>query len=194
MSRTASYMLPLGTEAPDFHLPNTLDGLEVSLSDSKGPQGTLIIFMCNHCPYVLHLLDKMIEITSKIKGLGINTVAISSNDVENYPDDSPKLMKQLAEDKNFGFPYLYDESQRVALAYEAACTPDFFLFDSKLKLVYRGRFDDARPKNDVPVTGKDLLQAAENLANGVSQIEDQIPSLGCNIKWKKGNEPAGFLS
>jgi peroxiredoxin len=187
-------MLPLGTEAPDFHLPNTLDGLEVSLSDSKGPQGTLIIFMCNHCPYVLHLLDKMIEITSKIKGLGINTVAISSNDVENYPDDSPKLMKQLAEDKNFGFPYLYDESQRVALAYEAACTPDFFLFDSKLKLVYRGRFDDARPKNDVPVTGKDLLQAAENLANGVSQIEDQIPSLGCNIKWKKGNEPAGFLS
>jgi peroxiredoxin len=194
MAGTPSYMLPLGTEAPDFTIPNTVNGKEVSLSQIRGSNGTLIIFMCNHCPYVLHLLDKIIEISSEIIKSGINTVAISSNDVENYPDDSPELMKKLAEDRAFSFPYLYDKSQSVALSYQAACTPDFYLFDSELKLVYRGRFDDARPKNELPVTGRDLLDAAQKLAHGVPQIENQTPSLGCNIKWKKGNEPGGFFS
>ena len=187
-------MLPLGTVAPQFSLPNTIDGAEVSLESVKGSKGTLVIFMCNHCPYVLHLLDKIIEISEQIRKLGINTVAISSNDVDNYPDDRPELMKKLAEERGFGFPYLYDESQTTALAYEAACTPDFYLFDADLKLVQRGKFDDARPKNDEPVTGKDLLEGAKKLASEIPQVEDQVPSLGCNIKWKKGNEPAGFFN
>ena len=135
MARTYSYMLPLGTEAPNFILPDTVSGEDISLSKIKGIKGTLIIFMCNHCPYVLHLLDKIIEISNEIKELGINTVGISSNDVENYPEDHPKLMKKLAEDRDFSFPYLYDETQSAAISYEAACTPDFFLFDSDLKLV-----------------------------------------------------------
>ena len=194
MAKTNSYMLPLGTVAPNFKLPNTISGEETLLSEIKGTKGTLIIFMCNHCPYVLHLLDKIIEISSEIREFGINTVAISSNDVENYPDDHPILMKKLAEDRDFGFPYLYDETQSVALSYEAACTPDFYLFDSDLKLVYRGKFDDARPKNEEPISGKDLLLAAKNLIAGLPQNSDQTPSLGCNIKWKKGNEPSGFFS
>ena len=194
MAKTNSFMLPLGTVAPNFILPNTISGEETLLSEVKGTKGTLIIFMCNHCPYVLHLLDKIIEISSEIREFGINTVAISSNDVENYPDDHPILMKKLAEDRDFSFPYLYDETQSVALSYEAACTPDFYLFDSDLKLVYRGKFDDARPKNEEPVSGKDLLIAAKNLIAGLPQNNDQTPSLGCNIKWKKGNEPLGFFS
>ena len=145
MAKTNSYMLPLGTVAPNFILPNTISGEETLLSEVKGTKGTLIIFMCNHCPYVLHLLDKIIEISIEISEFGINTVGISSNDVESYPDDHPILMKKLAEDRDFSFPYLYDETQSVALSYEAACTPDFYLFDSDLKLVYRGKFDDARP-------------------------------------------------
>ena len=193
MSRTYSYMLPLGTKAPDFKLTNTVDGKIVSLDKIKGPKGTLIIFMCNHCPYVLHLLDKMVEISFEIKNLGVNTVAISSNDINNYPEDRPELMKKLALDRGFGFPYLYDENQSVALSYEAACTPDFYLFNSRLNLVYRGKFDDARPKNDEPVNGKDILTATKNLVMGFPQIDDQIPSIGCNIKWKKGNEPSGFF-
>ena len=194
MAKTNSYMLPLGTVAPNFILPDTISGEETLLSEVKGTKGTLIIFMCNHCPYVLHLLDKIIEISSEIREFGINTVAISSNDVENYPDDHPILMKKLAEDRDFSFPYLYDETQSVALSYEAACTPDFYLFDSDLKLVYRGKFDDARPKNEEPISGKDLLIAAKNLIAGLPQNNDQTPSLGCNIKWKKGNEPSGFFS
>ena len=194
MAKTNSYMLPLGTVAPNFKLPDTISGEQTLLSEVKGTKGTLIIFMCNHCPYVLHLLDKIIEISSEIREFGINTVAISSNDVENYPDDHPILMKKLAEDRDFSFPYLYDETQSVALSYEAACTPDFYLFDSDLKLVYRGKFDDARPKNEEPISGKDLLIAAKNLIAGLPQNNDQTPSLGCNIKWKKGNEPSGFFS
>ena len=194
MAKTNSYMLPLGTVAPNFILPDTISGEETLLSEVKGTKGTLIIFMCNHCPYVLHLLDKIVEISSEIREFGINTVAISSNDVENYPDDHPMLMKKLAEDRDFSFPYLYDETQSVALSYEAACTPDFYLFDSDLKLVYRGKFDDARPKNEEPISGKDLLIAAKNLIAGLPQNNDQTPSLGCNIKWKKGNEPSGFFS
>ena len=194
MAKTHSYMLPLGTEAPNFILPDTVSGEDISLSNIKGTKGTLIIFMCNHCPYVLHLLDKIIEISTEIKEVGINTVGISSNDIVNYPEDHPKLMKKLAEDRDFSFPYLYDETQSVAISYEAACTPDFYLFDSDLKLVYRGKFDDARPKNEEPISGKDLLTAAKNLVMEIPLNRNQTPSLGCNIKWKKGNEPSGFFS
>lgn len=194
MARTESYMLPLNTKAPDFSLPDSVDQKPVSLDQIKGTSGTLVIFMCNHCPYVLHLLDKMVEVSHEIKEWGINTVAISSNDVENYPDDRPELMKKLALEKSFGFPYLYDETQEVAIAYQAACTPDFYLFDHDLKLVYRGRFDDARPKNDNPITGKDMMDACQKLSKGMAQETDQIPSLGCNIKWKAGNEPKGFTN
>ena len=194
MARTESYMLPLNTKAPDFSLPDSVDQKPVSLDQIKGTSGTLVIFMCNHCPYVLHLLDKMVEVSHEIKEWGINTVAISSNDVENYPDDRPELMKKLALEKSFGFPYLYDETQEVAIAYQAACTPDFYLFDHDLKLVYRGRFDDARPKNDNPITGKDMMDACQKLLKGMAQETDQIPSLGCNIKWKAGNEPKGFTN
>ncbi len=192
MARTESLMLPLDTKAPDFLLYNCADQSQNSLDQVKGTSGTLMIFMCNHCPYVLHLLDKIVEMSNQIRDWGINTVAISSNDVERYPDDSPELMKELAIEKAFKFPYLYDETQEIAMAYNAACTPDFYLFDDNLKLVYRGRFDDARPKNGNPVTGYDLMQACKNLQKGIEQNKKQIPSLGCGIKWKKGNLPKGF--
>jgi len=194
MARTESYMLPLNTEAPSFTLPNSVDNQMLSLEEVKGSKGTLVIFMCNHCPYVIHLLDKMVEISNEIKPMGIHTVAISSNDINSYPEDRPELMKKLALEKSFGFPYLYDETQEIAMAYEAACTPDFYLFDGELKLVYRGRFDDARPKNDNPITGLDLMTACTNLSNGFPQEANQIPSLGCGIKWKAGNEPKGFTT
>tara|TARA_B100001175_G_C19507900_1_gene641957 strand:+ start:2363 stop:2956 length:594 start_codon:yes stop_codon:yes gene_type:complete len=187
MARNESFMLPLNTKAHDFSLPNTVDQSIISLDQVKGVSGTLIIFMCNHCPYVLHLIDKMVEISREIKESGINTVAISSNDVENYPDDRPELMKKLALEKSFNFPYLYDQTQEVALAYKATCTPDFYLFDYDLKLVYRGRFDNARPKNNNPITGHDLSEACQKLSNGLPQEINQIPSLGCGIKWKDGN-------
>jgi len=189
MARTESYMLPLNTKAHFFSLPNSVDESIISLDQVKGVSGTLIIFMCNHCPYVLHLLDKMLEISREIKECGINTVAISSNDVENYPDDRPELMKKLALEKSFNFPYLYDQTQEVALAYKATCTPDFYLFDHDLKLVYRGRFDNARPKNNNPVTGQDLNEACQKLSNGLPQETNQVPSLGCGIKWKDGKNP-----
>lgn len=192
MARTESYMLPLNTKAPHFSLTNGIDQNQLTLDQVKGSSGTLVIFMCNHCPYVLHLLDKIVEVSHQIKEWGINTVSISSNDVDNYPEDSPELMQKLAIEKSFGFPYLHDPTQEVALAYEAACTPDFYLFDQDLKLVYRGRFDDARPKNDNPVTGKDLMDACRKLSRGMAQDTNQIPSLGCNIKWKANNEPKGF--
>ena len=193
MSRTESYMLPLNTKAFNFSLTNSIDQKSVTLDQIKGTCGTLVIFMCNHCPYVLHLIDKIVDVSVIIKEWGINTVAISSNDVENYPEDRPELMKKLALKKSFGFPYLYDETQEVAMAYKAACTPDFYLFDDDLKLVYRGRFDDARPKNDNPITGKDLMNACQKLSKGLVLDRDQIASLGCNIKWKSGNEPDGFF-
>ena len=193
MSRTESYMLPLNTRAFNFSLTNSIDQKSVTLDQIKGTCGTLVIFMCNHCPYVLHLIDKIVEVSVIIKEWGINTVAISSNDVENYPEDRPELMKKLALKKSFGFPYLYDETQEVAMAYKAACTPDFYLFDDDLKLVYRGRFDDARPKNNNPITGKDLMNACQKLSKGLVQDREQIASLGCNIKWKSGNEPDGFF-
>ena len=187
-------MLPLGTTAPSFSLPNTLDGTTLSLDQVKGAKGTLVVFMCNHCPYVLHLLDQLISLSGEIKEWGINTVAISSNDIGFYPDDRPELMKKLANEKSFGFPYLYDESQQVAMDYEAACTPDFYLFDDALKLVYRGKFDDSRPQNDLPITGADLHAACKNLIDDSPQEKKQKPSLGCGIKWKAGNEPKGFFN
>ena len=194
MARKESFMLALNAKAASFSLPNPSDGRFVSIDMVKGNKGTMVIFMCNHCPYVIHLLDKIVEVTNEIKTWGINTVAISSNDIVNYPDDRPELMKKLASKNSFGFPYLYDETQEVALAYRAACTPDFYLFDGSLKLVYRGKFDNARPQNDIPVTGHDLLQACKNLVNDRPQKSKQMPSLGCGIKWKLGNEPKGFSS
>ena len=194
MARTESYMLPLGTTAPNFSLPNTLYGTTLSLDQVKGANGTLVVFMCNHCPYVLHLLDQLITLSGEIKEWGINTVAISSNDIGFYPDDRPELMTKLADEKSFGFPYLYDESQQVAMDYEAACTPDFYLFDDALKLVYRGKFDDSRPQNDLPITGADLHAACKNLIDDLPQEKNQKPSLGCGIKWKAGNEPKGFFN
>ena len=154
----------------------------------KGQRGTVVMFICNHCPFVVHVLDELIQIGNEYEDKGVGFVAISSNDVANYPDDSPEKMKILAERKQFPFPYLYDESQDVAKAYFAACTPDFSVFDSSDKCVYRGQLDGSRPGNDVPVTGEDLRQVLNQLIDGNSISENQKPSIGCNIKWKAGNE------
>jgi peroxiredoxin len=189
MVQTASTMLALGTEAPNFSLP-TPDGRYVTRDDAAGSMGLLVMFICNHCPYVVHVREQLAKIAREYAAKGIGIVAISSNDVENYPDDSPEKMAEKATEWGFTFPYLYDESQAVAKAYTAACTPDLFLFDGSLKLVYRGQLDGSRPKNDVPVTGGDLRAALDALLKGQRIPDDQLPSLGCNIKWKAGNEPA----
>ena len=191
MSATLSTMLEIGTKAPDFKLPNT-EGSMVSLNDMKFENGLLVMFICNHCPFVKHLNEALVEFANEYKEKGIECVAISSNDVENYPQDSPELMKKLSDQHQFPYPYLYDESQEVAKAYKAACTPDFFLFDADSKLFYRGQFDDSRPGNGKPITGKDMREATNALIAGESSVEQQKPSMGCNIKWKKGNEPSYF--
>lgn len=191
MSATLSTMLEIGTKAPSFELPDT-DGSKVSLNDLKFDKGVLVMFICNHCPYVKHLNEGLVEFANEYKQKGIECIAISSNDVENYPQDSPDLMKELSEKHNFPFPYLYDETQEVAKAYKAACTPDFFLFDRDLKLFYRGQFDDSRPGNRKLVSGSDMRAAANSLIEGEEDFEPQIPSMGCNIKWKRGNEPEYF--
>lgn len=188
MARTPSNMLALGTKAPFFELPNPiLNGEISSLENLKGEKGTLIIFMCNHCPFVIHIIDKLVELYDDYKQKGIEFIAINSNDILNYPADSPELMVDFAEEKEIKFPYLFDESQSVAKAYDAACTPDFYFFDDKLDLVYRGQMDDSRPGNNKEITGEDLIIAFENLLSGQPQEELQKPSLGCNIKWKEGN-------
>lgn len=192
MSLTESYMLPLGTKAPDFKLLNPVGKKEQTLENLRGENGTLIVFMCNHCPYVIHLLDAIVEYSKEIKADGIATIGISSNDIKTYPQDSPKYMKELALEKEFNFPYLYDESQKTAHAYQAACTPDFYLFDKDLKLYYRGRFDKSRPKTDVEITGLDIREASTIMLEGRIFEKNQAPSMGCNIKWKAGNEPAVF--
>ena len=184
MAATPSAMMPLGTIAPDFYLPDTVSGKTLSLSDLKGPQGTLVMFICNHCPYVIHVREELVRIAKDYQPKGVSVIAISSNDVENYPQDRPELMKALAEESGFTFPYLFDESQDVARAYNAACTPDLFLFDAELKCVYRGQLDGSRPKNDIPVTGKDLRMALEALLHRREISKEQFPSIGCNIKWK----------
>jgi len=184
MARTPSNMLPLGTKAPNFKLFDTISGTSVSLNSAKGEKGTVVMFICNHCPFVIHVNPMIVELAKKYQEKGIAFVAISSNDVENYPQDSPDLMKQKAKEEGYTFPYLYDETQEVAKAYDAACTPDIYLFDSQLTLVYRGQLDGSRPGNDVPLTGSDLKKAIDAILEGKEVDQDQKPSLGCNIKWK----------
>jgi peroxiredoxin len=192
MARTNSTMLPLGTTAPDFALPDVTSGKIVSLADFKSSPALLVAFLCNHCPYVKHVQSGLAQMARDFQARGVGVVAISSNDVANYPDDSPEKMREEAQRVGYTFPYLYDESQAVALAYRAACTPDFFLFDGALKLVYRGQMDDARRANDLPVTGSSLRAAVDAVLNGQAVLPNQIPSLGCNIKWKPENEPDYF--
>lgn len=179
-----------GSMAPGFTLPVGGSITHRQLSHICGEKGTLILFVCNHCPYVVHLADAIGTLAGEVSLKGITTVAINANDVERYPEDSPDLMETFAEHHGWDFPYLYDESQEVAKAYHAACTPDFFLFDKNLLLHYRGQFDDSRPGNGKPVTGKDLRHAIHTLLIGQPPPEPQLPSMGCNIKWKPGNEPA----
>ena len=193
MVRTPSTMLPLGTVAPDFELPN-VDGRMVDYATAAGPKGTVVMFICNHCPFVKHVADELSVLGRESMARGIGVVAISSNDVSTHPADSPEQMVHEAEERGYVFPYLYDETQAVAHAYHAACTPDFFLFDADRKLVYRGQLDASRPGNEVPVTGADLRAAIDALLNGRPIPAEQRPSLGCNIKWKPGNEPASFAS
>jgi peroxiredoxin len=185
MVRTPSTMLPLGTIAPDFSLPN-VDGRMVGYADAAGLRGTVVMFICNHCPFVKHVADELARLGRDAMSRGIGVVAISSNDVATHPADSPEQMVREAEERGYPFPYLYDETQEVAHAYRAACTPDFFLFDADRRLVYRGQLDASRPGNDIPVTGADLRGALEALLAGRPASAEQLPSLGCNIKWKAG--------
>lgn len=184
MALTESNMIGLGTTAPDFNLPNTKTGEYVSLSEAKGAKGTVVVFSCNHCPYVIHVNDELIAVANDYSEKGVNFVLISSNDVDNYPQDGPEKMKALAEQLGYPFPYLYDETQEIAKAYDAACTPDIYLFDTDLKLFYRGRLDGSRPGNDIPLTGEDLRGAINDLLEEKDPPSLQIPSAGCNIKWK----------
>lgn len=192
MARTPSTMVPIGTPAPDFSLPDVTMGKPVSLADFKTSPALLVMFICNHCPYVKHVQAGMTQMAKDLQSRGVAVIAISSNDVENYPEDSPEKMKEEAQRAGYTFPYLYDGSQSAARAYRAACTPDFFLFDSQRKLVYRGQMDDARHGNNVPVTGRDLRAAVDAVLSGKPVAPNQTPSLGCNIKWKPGNEPEYF--
>jgi peroxiredoxin len=184
MAATPSNMMPLGTLAPAFRLPEVVTGKTVTLQELKSNVATLIMFICNHCPYVKHVQGELVKLALDYQPKGVSVIAINSNDVVNYPEDSPEKMKEVAQQYAYSFPYLYDETQEVAKAYQAACTPDFYLFDKDLKCVYRGQLDDARPKNDVPVTGKDIRAALETLLAGQPVNPNQKPSIGCNIKWK----------
>ena len=189
---TPSTMLPLGTSAPAFSLPDASTGDTVSLSDFDDKPVVLVMFISNHCPYVKHVAAELARIGSDYGRQGVGIVAIGSNDVENYPDDAPPRMIEFAAAQGFTFPYLYDESQEVALAYRAACTPDLYVFDTDRKLVYRGQLDGARPGNGVPVDGRDLRAALDAALDGAAVPEPQLPSAGCNIKWKAGNAPDYF--
>ena len=191
MVRTASTMLPLGTTAPIFSLKN-IDGQTVSLSDFCEKKALVIVFMCNHCPYVKHVAPELTRISNEYMSKGVGFVGISSNDVIAHPEDSPEMMKTEAVKQGYQFPYLYDADQSVAIAYNAACTPDLFVFDSAHRLVYRGQLDDSRPRSDRPLTGKDLRTALNCILNGKQVGTEQRPSVGCNIKWKGGLEPEYF--
>lgn len=193
MVQTASTMLTLGTRAPEFALPDTEGGV-VSLSDFRGAPALLVIFMCNHCPYVKHVRHALAELAREYMDRGVAIVGINANDIENYPEDRPEVMAREKREVGYPFPYLYDESQEVAKAYRAACTPDFFLFDPDQRLAYRGQLDDSRPGNGKPITGVDLRAALDAVLEGRPLPDDQKPSLGCNIKWKAGNEPDYFGS
>ena len=184
MALTPSNMLPLGTKAPNFNLVDTKDDTLKSLNELKGSIGTLVMFICNHCPFVIHVNKELLRLAKDYQSKGIQLIAISSNDVDNYPQDGPDKMKQHAIDNDYDFPYLYDDTQDIAKAYDAACTPDFFLFDSELSLVYAGQLDNSRPGNGIPVTGKDLRSAMDALLNKTAINPNQKPSMGCNIKWK----------
>ncbi len=184
MARTESNMLPLGTIAPDFYLKDTNSNDTLSFTDCSGEKGTLVAFICNHCPYVHHILEEFIRISNDYRVQGLGFVAISSNDVKNYPQDGPDLMTEFAFQNNFEFPYLYDKTQQTAKDYDAACTPDFYLFDGQNKLVYRGQMDDSRPGNSIPVSGSDLRGAIDGILYNRSINPVQKPSMGCNIKWQ----------
>lgn len=186
MAETPSTMQPLGFTAPDFNLKDVISGKFKSLRDLASLQGTVIMFICNHCPFVKHVNSQLVKLASDYIPKGISFIAISSNDAEMYPEDAPDKMKDYAIRLQYPFPYLYDETQEVARAYDAACTPDFFIFDGNLKCVYRGQLDDSRPSNGKPVTGLDIRNALDALLNGTQIPKDQKPSIGCNIKWKRG--------
>ncbi len=190
MSQTSSTMLPLGSIAPDFSLPDVVSGKTITLNDFKDKKALLVMFICHHCPYVQHVKGELAQIGKDYQGKNIGIIAISANDAEAYPDDSPADLKEMAKEEGFTFAFAYDETQAFAKAYKAACTPDFFLFDQERKLVYRGQLDDSRPGNYLPVTGKDLRNAIDAVLTDISVNPDQKPSLGCNIKWKPN--PLGY--
>jgi peroxiredoxin len=191
MVKTASTMATLGSKAPNFSLIN-VDGRTVSLSDFDGAKALLVIFMCNHCPFVKHVAPELTRLALDYMPKGLSIVGINSNDAATHPEDSPERMVHEVEERGYPFPYLYDETQEVAQAYKAACTPDFFLYDGQQRLVYRGQLDDSRPSNGIPITGRDLRAAIDAVLSGKSVPEKQIPSIGCNIKWKKGAEPTYY--
>lgn len=184
MALLASNMLPLGVIAPDFVLPDTVSGEVRSLQELKGDRATLVMFICNHCPYVKHIREELVRLTNDYQKEGVSVIAISSNDVEYYPEDSPEMMKQEARKFGYTFPYLYDESQEVAHAYNAACTPDFYVFDSEMSLAYRGRLDESSPGNEKLLTGQDIRQALDDIIHRNPVSLEQFPSMGCSIKWK----------
>jgi len=190
MALTPSTMVALGTKAPDFSLPEVVTGKTLSLKDFSGKKSLLIMFVCQHCPYVQHIKEELARLGQNYVSKDIAIVAVSSNDAQNYPDDSPGQLKEMAIELGFTFPFCYDETQSVAKAYKAACTPDFFLYDQDRKLVYRGQLDDSRPGNGKPINGQDLRKAIDALLNNKTVDSHQKPSMGCNIKWKQGNQPA----
>lgn len=184
MAATETIQIPLGYAAPDFTLPDTVSGKELSLGELKGEHATVVMFICNHCPYVKHVNKELVRLANDYMPKGVSFIAINANDVENYPEDSPENMKRTAAEHGYPFPYLYDETQDVAKAYFAACTPDLSVFDKDLKCVYRGQLDDSRPGSSIPPSGKDIRAALDNILAGKPVSEDQTPSIGCNIKWK----------
>mgnify|MGYP001173586847 CR=1 FL=1 len=184
MSLTPSNMLQLGTRAPDFKLMDTVTDHLITLNDVKGERGTIIMFICNHCPFVKHVNEEIVRIANEYRQLGFGSAGIMSNDIQKYPQDNPEKMKEHAAKHQYSFPYLFDGTQEIAKAYDAACTPDFFLFDAELKLVYRGQMDDSRPGNGIHPNGRDLREAMDAILNNRKVAEDQKPSIGCNIKWK----------
>jgi thiol-disulfide isomerase/thioredoxin len=192
MVETPSMMLPLGTTMPRFSLEDVVTGKAVTDQSVTGKKGTLVMFICNHCPFVKHVIDELGRVANDYLSKGVSVVAINSNDVSKYPEDGPENMKNLAASMGWRFPFLFDDSQGVAKSFKAACTPDFFLFDAGRKLAYRGQLDDSRPGNKVPVTGEALRAALDAIVGGKPAPAEQKPSIGCNIKWKPGNEPSYF--
>ncbi|MHC0061546.1 thioredoxin family protein [Nostoc sp. UIC 10890] len=192
MALTASTMLPLGTKAPDFNLPEVVSGKATSLSTFADKKALLVMFICRHCPFVKHIQKELVQLGKDYFTSDLAIVAISANDAHNYPDDAPESLQAFATEQGFNFTLCYDESQETAKAYTAACTPDFFVFDSDRQLVYRGQLDDSRPSNDKPVTGADLRAAIEAVLADKPVTNEQKPSVGCNIKWKPGNQPSYF--